>query len=88
MLDQPDSVIRDNLAMLRGDPLWMPDDHAVTFSVNDGVVTMQGSVLYPSDGHVVRNIVQQIPGVVQVIDELTWRKPDPKPRYFHDTDLR
>jgi CBS domain-containing protein len=88
LLDQPDSEIRDNLAMLQDDPLWMPDEHAVTFSVNDGVVTMSGSVLYPSDAQVVHNIVQQLPGVVRVIDELTWRKSDPKPSYLRDTDVR
>ena len=87
-LQQPDEDIRDRLAAVANDPLWMPDQHAVTFSVADGVVSVTGSVLYKSDAAVVLSIVRQLPGVIQVVDELTWQEPDPKPSYLHDTDLR
>jgi CBS domain-containing protein len=79
LFDRPDGEILTGVTGLLADPLWAPDSHAVEVEVRDGVVTLTGSVQHPSDKRLVRNLVSDVPGVVEVVDRLTWETPDPKP---------
>jgi CBS domain-containing protein len=79
LFDRPDPEIRASVAALLASPLWAPEGHAVQAAVLDGVVTLTGSVLHPSDQDVVCSRIGQVPGVIEVVDRLTWRKPEPKP---------
>jgi CBS domain-containing protein len=88
LLARPDAEIQARLAILARDPLWMPEGHAVTFDVDDGVVTASGMVMYERDVRAVLGVVRQIPGVIDVVDQLRPLGPDPKPTYLHDTDFR
>jgi CBS domain-containing protein len=80
LFDRPDSEIKAGVTELLADPLWAPDSHAVDVEVEDGVVVLTGSVRHPGDERLVRNLVGEVPGVIEVVDRLTWLTPDPKPR--------
>jgi CBS domain-containing protein len=86
LFHRPDSEIRESLDVLSSDPLWMPAAHAVVPTVSEGVVTLGGTVLHPSDMAKVIGTVGQIPGVVGVVNRLTWREPDPHPPRSPDTE--
>jgi CBS domain-containing protein len=77
LVDRPDPEIRTSLAALLPNPLWMPAGHAVVATVAEGVVTLGGSVLHPSDIAQVIGAVAGVPGVVDVVSLLAWREPDP-----------
>jgi CBS domain-containing protein len=79
LFDRPDGEIQAGVTELLADPLWAPDSHAVDVEVRDGVVILTGSVRHPSDKRLVRNLVGEVPGVIEVVDRLTWQTPDPKP---------
>jgi CBS domain-containing protein len=53
------------------DPLTVPAGHAVRASVQHGVVTLNGSVGQASHAGLVEGAVRELPGVVDVISELT-----------------
>jgi CBS domain-containing protein len=78
LFDRPDGDIQAGITELLADPLWAPDSHAVEVEVRDGVVILTGSVRHPSDKRLVRNLVDDVPGVVEVVDRLTSETPDPK----------
>ena len=84
LFHRSDSEIRESLEVLSSDPLWMPAGHSVVVTVADGVVTLGGTVLHPSNMAKVIGSVGQVPGVVGVVNELTWREPDPHPRRHPD----
>jgi CBS domain-containing protein len=79
LFDRPDGEVLASVTELLADPLWAPDGHAVEVDVRDGVVTLTGSVLHPRDKRLVCNLVGEVPGVVEVVDQLTSQTPDPKP---------
>jgi CBS domain-containing protein len=79
LFDRPDGEVLASVTDLLADPLWAPDGHAVEVEVRDGVVILSGSVLHPRDKRLVRNLVGEVPGVIEVVDRLTSRTPDPKP---------
>jgi CBS domain-containing protein len=79
LFDRPDAEILEGVTELLADPIWAPDSHAVEVEVRDGVVILTGSVRHPSDKRLVRNLVGEVPGVVEVVDRLTWQTPDPQP---------
>jgi CBS domain-containing protein len=79
LFDRSDDEIRGDVTELMADPLWAPESHAVEVEVRDGVVILTGSVLHPSDKRLVHNLVREVPGVIEVVDQLTWQTPDPKP---------
>jgi CBS domain-containing protein len=79
LFDRPDGEIRAGVTELLADPLWAPDSHAVDVEVLDGVVILTGSVRHPSDKRLVHNLVGEVPGVIEVVDRLTWQTPDPEP---------
>ncbi len=84
LFDRPDAEIRAHVTELLASPLWAPDSHAVQAEVLDGVVTLTGSVLHPTDQRVVCSRIGQVPGVIEVVDRLTWREPEPKPAYAQE----
>src|SRR5262249_16055845 len=79
LFDRPDGEIRASVIGLLADPLWAPDSHAVDIEALAGVVTLTGSVRHPSDKRLVRNLVGEVPGVIDVVDELSFEAADPKP---------
>jgi CBS domain-containing protein len=79
LFDRPDSEIRAGVTEILADPLWAPDTHEVEVDVRDGVVILTGSVRHPSDKRLIRNLVDEVPGVIEVVDQLVWQTPDPKP---------
>ena len=79
LLDPPDHEIMAGVSELLADPLWAPDGHAVEVEVRDGVVILTGTVLHPIDKRLVRNLAGEVPGVIKVVDRLTWQIPEPKP---------
>ena len=79
LLDRPDHEIMAGVSELLADPLWAPDGHDVEVEVRDGVVILTGTVLHPIDKRLVRNLAGEVPGVIKVVDRLTWQIPEPKP---------
>jgi CBS domain-containing protein len=67
--------ITERLAMVR----YAPEDHDVTASVVDGVVTLEGSVRSEGEVPVVDGLARDVPGVVQVVSRVTFREADPRP---------
>jgi CBS-domain-containing membrane protein len=61
------------------DPARIPETSCVDVSVDDGVVTLRGTVRYPMDLPVMSSIAWRFPGVVDVHSEVTAREPDPQP---------
>lgn len=59
------------------DSRWVPEGIDVTARVHAGIVTLEGSVLHPSDRRVVDAAVRALPGVVDVVDRLAAREPEP-----------
>jgi CBS domain-containing protein len=88
LFDQPDGDILATITDLLANPLWAPEGHNVEADVRDGVVTLTGSVRFPSDQAAVCDLVRQVPGVLEVVDRLSHREAQPKPAYLHDTDWR
>jgi CBS domain-containing protein len=76
--DRPDDEIADAVAA-KLSSLDMPDDHHVRFSVDSGMVTLSGDVRYAWDKPVVVSVVRDVEGVIDVVDRLHNREPDPHP---------
>jgi CBS domain-containing protein len=79
LFDRPDSEIRERIGQVLTDPLWAPAEHSAEFSVRDGVVTLNGSARYDRDVKVLGTVVRQVPGVIEVLNRMSWRESDPKP---------
>lgn len=77
VLHRGDDDIVGELAKALADPLQAPDEHEVSVTVADGVVTLSGTVLHPMDVPLVHSLAWHTPGVTGVVDELTAREPDP-----------
>lgn len=58
-------------------PLYAPEDHHVTATVVDGVVTLKGFVAFELERPAMVGLAAQVPGVVAVVDELTWARRGP-----------
>jgi CBS domain-containing protein len=54
--------------------LYAPDDHAVTAKVENGVVTLEGTVRVDNDLPVVEGLARDIPGVVHVVNRASFRE--------------
>lgn len=74
---RPDAEIGADVEKMLVDPLRCPEDASVTCRVEAGVVTLEGSVRWPSDASVVVAMARGLPGVVDVEALLTAREPDP-----------
>jgi CBS domain-containing protein len=77
----PDDVVRRDVDAALTSPLQMPDGIDVHATVEDGLVTVTGSVLHPSDIRVVDAAMRRIPGVVDVgTAAVHAREPEPAAR--------
>lgn len=75
----PDGEVEKELDELLADPMRAPERHDVQFRVHDGVVTLEGTTLHPSDARVIAHMVFGLPGVVDVENRLRAREPEPTP---------
>jgi CBS domain-containing protein len=81
--DRPDAEIAADVERTLADPLSAPEDHRIASAVQDGVVTLTGTVRYPSDAKVATGAVWKIAGVVDVHDELVAREDEPRLDNLH-----
>jgi len=70
-----DDEIRLDVIRVLEDPLLVPSDNTVTASVHDGVVVLHGGVSAASHVRLVDAMVREVPGVVDVVCEMTVRPP-------------
>ena len=74
-----DDDIAKEVAARLCSPRFVPEDHHLGYSVADGIVTLTGSVHFPSHLAVVEGVIRGIPGVVDVVrTELTVEEPEPR----------
>ena len=78
-LHRSDHDLERDVERMLVDPLRAPDDHTVSASVHQGVVSLAGTVRYPLDLPVLEAMVWRIPGVAGVHHAVTAREPDPTP---------
>jgi CBS domain-containing protein len=57
-------------------PRYSPENHEVTFSVDDGVVTLEGKVAFEGEVPVVEGLAWGVPGVVHVINRVEFEFPE------------
>jgi CBS-domain-containing membrane protein len=79
VLHRSDDEIRDELEAALGDPRRAPEHLDVDVTVEDGVVTLAGTALFPQDIGVLTSMTWRVPGVVDVSNHVQSREPDPKP---------
>jgi CBS domain-containing protein len=72
-----DSDVAAEIAAKLSDPLYAPEDHKVTASVEAGVVTLEGRVRCEGEVPVLRGLAERVPGVVEVVDRMTFEEPSP-----------
>jgi CBS domain-containing protein len=72
LFHRPDAAIAAEIDAKLADPLYAPEDHAVKAAVEDGVVTLEGRVRLEGEEAVVRGLAERVPGVVRVIDRVTF----------------
>lgn len=75
--NRPDDDIRDEISARLASPRWAPETAVVGVGVEDGVVSLVGSVLHPMDRPVLDAVAWSVPGVVDVRDDLVSLEPDP-----------
>ena len=73
---RPDDEVRDDVieGVLR-QLLWI-DPLTVQVKVEDGVVTLNGEVDRMSTAQIAAHVTKRVPGVVQVVDHVTWNYDD------------
>lgn len=79
VFDRPDNDITIDLRDRLDSARFAPDEHEVTFTVDRGIVTLEGTVLHPSDVPVVEALARSVDGVVAVEAHLKARAPEPTP---------
>ena len=85
-MHRTDEQLRAEIAAVLADPVRIPETTTVDVSVDDGVVTVRGSVRFPIDLPVLSAMVWHFPGVVDVHVEATAREPNPPSRPLYDGD--
>jgi CBS domain-containing protein len=83
-MHRTDADLQAEIAAVLSDPARLPEVTGVDVSVADGIVTVRGSVRYPSDVPALSTIVWRFPGVVDVRVEATARESEPPPRQIDD----
>jgi CBS domain-containing protein len=76
IFDRPDAEIAAELEARMARPIYAPEDHAVTASVKDGVVTLTGSVHYSGEVPVMEGLASNVAGVVHVDNHVTYDAAD------------
>jgi CBS domain-containing protein len=74
-----DEELRREIGAAFRDPARVPEAAVIDVSVNDGIVTLRGSVQFPIDVPVLSAIAWRFPGVVDVRNEAISREPNPQP---------
>jgi CBS domain-containing protein len=77
-LHRSDAELAGEVEALLGDVRRAPDSHGVSVAVHDGVVTLEGTALRPSDIAVIDAVVGHVPGVVGVDDRIVALEPEPR----------
>lgn len=72
-----DDAIRNDVDVLLRDPRRVPEDNRVACEVVDGIVRLLGTVRVPTDAVVVEAAVRAVPGVVEMVSEITAEHPSP-----------
>jgi CBS domain-containing protein len=80
LFHRSDADILAELEVKLASPLWAPEDHAVTATVTDGVVTLRGRVRWSGEVPVIVGLASDVPGVVQVESEVTYDAEDGQER--------
>ncbi len=70
-----DEIAREIREEILDDALWA-DTSGVDVQVNDGVVTLGGTMPRPADARILVRMVERVNGVLDVIDMLTWQEGD------------
>jgi CBS domain-containing protein len=78
VFDRSDAEISTELAEKLGSVLYAPEDHEVTASVADGVVTLEGWVRSDADMPVIEGLAWRVPGVVDVVDRVAFHELTPR----------
>jgi CBS domain-containing protein len=74
VFDRSDGDITAELTEKLASARYAPDDHEVTVSVADGVVTLDGWVRAEDDVPVVEGLARRISGVVHVVDRVGFHE--------------
>lgn len=80
VFNRPDEAIAADIRTRLASPRYTPEDQAVSFSVDEGIVSLEGSVLHEGDRPVVEGMVRAVPGVIAVVSRLAFLEPDPSLR--------
>lgn len=75
---RPDDDIAAELAEKLASVRYAPEDHEVTASVEDGVVTLDGWVRAEGDVPVVEGLAWRVPGVVHVVGRVVFHERTPR----------
>jgi CBS domain-containing protein len=78
LFDRPDVEVAGMVTQLLGNARWTPEGQSVRATVADGVVTLAGELHRHGDVKVVTRVAWGVPGVVGVVDRLTWRDAGPR----------
>ena len=71
-----DDQVQVDVEQTLGDPLLVPENHAVTAKVHDGIVTLEGQVEVASHIRLIETMVRDVPGVVDVVWHIDVRQGD------------
>ena len=80
---RPDEDIAAEVGSILADGLRVPETHRVKSEVADGVVTLTGTVQYPSDEELVVRVIGRVIGVVGVRSSIAARLPEPRVEGIH-----
>lgn len=78
VLDRSDAELEAAVREILDRSLYVRPDAEIALKVADGVVTLRGTVHLESDVRIVGSIVDSVDGVIDVHNELTFRKADPR----------
>ncbi len=73
MFYRPDDQIQVDVERILADPLLVPEDHAVTAKVHEGVVTLDGKVELASHIRLIETMIRDAPGVIDVVSDVAVR---------------
>lgn len=82
LFHRPDADIAAEIADKLASARYAPDNHHVTFSVEDGVVTLEGRVVLQGDVPVVEGLAWAVPGVVHVESRMEFEYAPEYPTRF------
>ena len=74
---RPDNEIAAEITAKLSSVRYAPEEHGVTATVEDGVVTLEGWVWTDGEVPVVEGLARDVPGVVQVVNRVRFREVTP-----------